>query len=117
MKAQALRDPNMNSYMVSKKTMEINPNHVIMKTLKSRLEQQNNATMIKDLVNLLFESCLINSGFSIEEPSTFVNRINRIIKLGLSIDDEEEDEEEDKEDKEDKEEDKKEEESNMEEID
>ena len=89
MKAQALRDSNMSSYMMSKKTMEINPSHSIIKALKERHAKDENDSTLKDLVYLLFESSLINSGFSIEEPSTFVNRINRMIKLGLSLDDEE----------------------------
>ena len=127
MKAQALRDTNMNSYMRSKKTMEINPNHGIIKALKAQVEKQEYANTLTDLVNLLFESSLINSGFSLEEPSTFVNRINRIIKLGLSIDDDEqevnvldEDEDEDEDKDEDEYEDKdknKDEETNMEDVD
>ena len=91
MKAQALRDSNMSSYMMSKKTMEINPSHSIIKALKERHTKDENDSTLKDLVHLLFESSLINSGFSIEEPSTFVNRINRMIKLGLSLDDDGED--------------------------
>ena len=89
MKAQALRDTN-NSYMMSKKIMEINPHHSIIKSLKERVKSPNNEPMIKDLVTLLYESSLISSGFSIEEPATFVNRINNMIKLGLSLDDDDE---------------------------
>jgi len=85
MKAQALRDTN-NSYMMSKKIMEINPHHSIIKSLKERIKSADNEPMIKDLVSLLYESSLISSGFSIEEPGTFVNRINNMIKLGLSLD-------------------------------
>ena len=89
MKAQALRDTN-NSYMMSKKIMEINPNHSIIKSLKERVKSVDNEPMIRDLVSLLYESSLISSGFSIEEPATFVNRINNMIKLGLSLDDDDE---------------------------
>jgi len=120
MKAQALRDTN-NSYMMSKKIMEINPYHSIIKSLKERIKSSDNESMIKDLVSLLYESSLISSGFSIEEPATFVNRINNMIKLGLSLDDDDEDDdvkEEEKDVKEEvKEEVKEDVEENMEEID
>jgi len=72
---------------MSKKIMEINPYHSIIKSLKERIKYTDNESMIKDLVSLLYESSLISSGFSIEEPATFVNRINNMIKLGLSLDD------------------------------
>jgi molecular chaperone HtpG len=124
MKAQALRDNNTSSVMMSKKIMEINPHHGIIKSLKDRINLATNEHMIKDLVNLLYESSLISSGFSIEEPATFVNRINNMIKIGLSIEDDEVDimkeecaKEEDGEEKEDSEEKDGEEKENMEDID
>jgi molecular chaperone HtpG len=92
MKAQALRDSNSASYMMSKKTMEINPDNIIINNLRTKISSDNSSdkNSVKDIVWMLYETALLTSGFSLEEPSIFTNRIHKLIKMGLSVEDEEE---------------------------
>merc|ERR1712063_119107 len=89
MKAQALKDTSTMGYMAAKKHLEINPDHSIVENLRQRAEADKNDKSVKDLVLLLFETALLSSGFSLEDPAVHAKRIHRMIKLGLGIDEEE----------------------------
>ena len=92
MKAQALRDSQSAAHMMSKKTMEINPDNVIIASLREKISSEDKNS-VKDIIWMLYETALLTSGFSLDEPSVFTNRIHKLIKLGLSVEEEEEDEE------------------------
>merc|ERR1712002_831086 len=90
MKAQALRDTSTMGYIAAKKHLEINPDHSIIENLGQRAEADKNDKSVKDLVLLLFETALLSSGFSLEDPAVHARRIHRMIKLGLGIDEDDE---------------------------
>jgi len=86
MKAQALRDNSTLGYMAAKKHLEVNPDHSIVETLRQKVETDKNDKSVKDLVMLLYETSLLSSGFTLDDPQVHASRIYRMISLGLGID-------------------------------
>jgi len=90
MKAQALGSKDMNMSMMNKKTMELNPYNITIKRIKEKLDTDTESSQtLSDLVHLLYDVTLQSSGFSLEDPSTFSNRIIKLINFGLGVYDEE----------------------------
>lgn len=90
MKAQALGSGRDMGYMMSKKTLEINPHNNIIKRIKERLDTENSSDSkhLRDLVFLLHDVTLQSSGFVLDDPSKFSNRILKLINIGLGVEEE-----------------------------
>jgi molecular chaperone HtpG len=90
-KSQALRNNDMDQFMGSKRILEINLDHKIIKSLNEKYTDENLKNKCADVTLLMFDTALINSGFMLEKPSSYANKVNRMIELGI-CDDESEDE-------------------------
>merc|ERR1711916_427415 len=84
--AKALRQDSMSSYMVSKKTLEVNPTSPIVNALRERVDADRDDKTAKDLVSLLYDTALLVSGFSLPEPAAFAKKMHRMVQLGLGLD-------------------------------
>jgi len=82
MKAQAMGDNRAQDYMKGKKTMEINPSSPVIAQLKKLKE--SGASEAKENCQLLFDTALLTSGFSIEKPSVFASRVFKLMTAQAS---------------------------------
>lgn len=61
------------------KQLEINPDHKIIKKLKEMVDEGQQGNLAKQMVMLLFDSLLLASGFSLEDPKTHATTIQTMI--------------------------------------
>lgn len=94
MKSQALGNTQMYNQMRTTKILEINVEHPILTAVKSSIGDESKNKQTRDLINLLYDAATIASGFTLDEPTVFTNKIYNMITMGLSLDDEDEDESE-----------------------
>jgi len=75
------------SYMYGKKTLEINPDHPSIKDLREKvLKFEIPPSEVEDTATLLYDTALLTSGFQIEDPNEFSERMDRVLKFNLNID-------------------------------
>ena len=84
MKSQALGD-NRAAAGGARKQLEINPFHPMVKALLERVGEDAEASETKDLAELLYDAALLRSGFGMEAPEKFAQRVHRIVSSSLSV--------------------------------
>jgi len=85
MKAQTFGDGKKN-ILQSKKTMEINPQHPMVRALQVKSEENPEDVNLADLADLLYDAALVQSGFAVPDATVFAKRIHRIISNGVGVD-------------------------------
>jgi len=91
MKTQSMADPRAMEYMRGRKIMEVNPKHMIVKGIKTLLDEKDKERA-RDLSELLFETALITSGFSLENPRDYASKVYTLMGIALGVDEEEDEE-------------------------
>lgn len=85
MNAQALRDTQMSSYMQPKKILELNAKHPVVMKIKAMLESDENDKSARDMLNMLWDTALLSSGFTLSNPASFSAQINRMVSVALDV--------------------------------
>ena len=77
--AQMLRAMGQKDLPALKPTLEINPDHEIVKKLLARTDD----AVADDAAWLLFDQALLMEGVPLQDPAVFVQRLNRILNLSI----------------------------------
>jgi molecular chaperone HtpG len=76
---QMLRAMGQKEIPAPKPTLEINPDHEIVKKLLSRIDDP----VVEDASWLLLDQALLMEGVQLQDPGAFVQRLNRILNLSI----------------------------------
>ncbi len=76
---QMLRAMGQKDLPALKPTLEINPDHEIVKKLLARSDDK----VAEDAAWLLFDQALLMEGVPLQDPAAFVQRLNRILNLSI----------------------------------
>jgi len=76
---QMLRAMGQTDIPAPKPTLEINPDHEIVKKLLAR----NDDAVTKDAAWMLLDQALLMEGVPLKDPASFVQRLNRILNLSI----------------------------------
>jgi heat shock protein beta len=85
MKAQAFADNKQAQYLMSKKTMEVNPRHPIVVALNKLAAEDAKSEKVADLGWLLYDTASSVSGFALDDPAAFAGRMYRLMQTGLDL--------------------------------
>jgi len=97
MKAQTMGNNQMASLMADKKVLELNVNHKLIKHLTEKVKSQSTDKATKSLVEMLYETSLLTSGFGLESSHEYAKKVHNMLCLGFSIDQDEDEDEDDNE--------------------
>ena len=86
MKSQALGDDSKASYMRGRRTLEINPKHTMVRELRAAFAADPESADAKTLATVLYETALLESGYSLEDTKGFAARVLNLAKGTLSVD-------------------------------
>lgn len=65
--------------MRTTQTLEVNPTNPIIASLREKVSADQSDKTVKDVIWMLYDTSLLTSGFSLDEPTTFANRIHRYL--------------------------------------
>ncbi|XP_072407955.1 endoplasmin [Chiloscyllium punctatum] len=89
MKAQAYqtgKDISTNYYSSQKKTFEVNPRHPLIKEMLKRVKENEDDQTATDLAVVLLETATLRSGYQLPDTKAYGDRIERMLRLSMNID-------------------------------